>query len=295
MKRLKLHIVSILFLSLLMGSCIKDVPDKYVPTAEPKLVVYSFISPSSSRVKAAVYKSTPILGGGGNSMYKDDPVVTALVIVANSKGEEVVLPYSYEESCFLISSETFPVVEGETYTITVSADGFKTAYASTTVPSLVLNAENFSINTSASSFKTNFSFDLLDGDTNRENYYRYFVYGSADENQSSYKQEFILENYLEIASDKNWENNRLKLQFSCDNQGFTMYQLVLFGVNREYFRYFKTHSVYEEENPFAEAQPIYSNITNGIGVFAAYKEKSLWFDAEGKPLERASGKSIVLY
>lgn len=294
MKRSKLHIASILSLVLLMGSCIKDVPEKYIPRAESKLVVYSFISPGSSNLKALVYKSTPILGGGGNSIHKNDPVVTALVILANSKGEKVALPFSYGESCFLTSTETFPIVEGETYTITVSADGFTTAYASTTVPSLALNVESLSVNTKAGSFKTNLSFDLLDGDTNQENYYRYFVYGVVDESQSYYREEFSLENYLEIASDKNWENNRLRLQFSYDKQGFTMYQLVLFGVNREYFRYFKTHSAYDEENPFAEAQPIYSNITNGIGVFAAYKAQSLWFDAEGKPLEKASDESIVL-
>jgi len=50
----------------------------------------------------------------------------------------------------------------------------------------------------------------------------------------------------------------------------------LFSVTEEYYKYFKTFSMHREsrENPFAEPVQVFSNVENGLGVFAGFSSNS---------------------
>lgn len=50
----------------------------------------------------------------------------------------------------------------------------------------------------------------------------------------------------------------------------------LFSVTEEYYKYFKTFSMHRDsrENPFAEPVQVFSNVENGLGVFAGFSSNS---------------------
>jgi len=47
---------------------------------------------------------------------------------------------------------------------------------------------------------------------------------------------------------------------------------VLLNVDVHYYKYHKSLSSNNEDNPFAEPTLIYTNINGGLGVFAAYNK-----------------------
>lgn len=61
----------------------------------------------------------------------------------------------------------------------------------------------------------------------------------------------------------------------------------LFSVSEAYFRYFKTFALHREsyENPFAEPVQVFTNIENGLGVFAGFSSDSDSIQYFSKPFE----------
>jgi hypothetical protein len=61
------------------------------------------------------------------------------------------------------------------------------------------------------------------------------------------------------------------------NYDYTSYESIiaygyLFNTDEPYYRYHQSLRNSNNDNPFAEPAPVYSNITGGLGVFAAYNQ-----------------------
>jgi hypothetical protein len=56
----------------------------------------------------------------------------------------------------------------------------------------------------------------------------------------------------------------------------SLLKIFLYHTEKPYFLYHKSLNEYNDsENPFAEATPVYSNITGGLGIFTSYTIDSL--------------------
>lgn len=270
MKNILLKSFSLLLIGFGLMGCIKDA-DIEIPEQFPKLVVGCFIKPGDEMIKVSVRSSTPIFGTVefGTSDY-----VTAAVVTMRHGNEEVILPYSDEEDAYVISTVDFPIEFNQTYHLKVACEGFETVYAETSTPNASpVFVENtvLSIDSVNQDYWPTVEYRIRSAwnDFNGEGDYYSWVIGD-DDNTSyiSYTNRYI--------SDQGQDQERLEVvqtvvvnQF--DNQVPPIFFVKLVRSSKDYYLYHKSlEGVYDGGDPFSEPQPIYSNITNGLGCFAGY-------------------------
>jgi hypothetical protein len=120
-----------------------------------------------------------------------------------------------------------------------------------------------------------------------ENFYRIaisgLVYDSNPETQKVYAMEISPMFEKEFITDKGLDgqiitavtigNNAYSFSSSRDS---TLLKVFLYHIEKPYFLYHKSLNDYNDgDNPFAEATPVYSNITGGLGIFTSYTIDSL--------------------
>jgi hypothetical protein len=137
------------------GSLVQDVSFDNIPTAQPRLVVQSFISPQDTALAVYVDAPTSILGlytndnVGGFGFSNRFPIQNATVEVSDgtrsvrlSPRNAATQPNTISTDLYYgISTRLFPVVAGRTYTLTVSAPGYPPASARCTIPAAVPTTE----------------------------------------------------------------------------------------------------------------------------------------------------------
>ena len=130
MTRKAILLVPILFLA----SCYQEeiIKSEY-PVSEPKLVVYSFLSPESDSIFVHVTKSNNRFGD--SYTISDTYVVDASVIISNEDGDTVRLVLKNDQyPIYVASQDQMQVMPDKYYYLSVSAKGFATVTAETWVP-----------------------------------------------------------------------------------------------------------------------------------------------------------------
>src|SRR6478752_9197465 len=116
-------LIYILFPVLLaLASCDREAQDVTPPEIESKLVVFSFLSPEDSFVQVEVSFSRPVYTKGPkpqNTNYVPDAVVN----IQNDGGFSAVLSYVDTLNAYTVSTSSYPIEAGRTYSINVSARG----------------------------------------------------------------------------------------------------------------------------------------------------------------------------
>ena len=155
MKKYKLLLVFIFTTSTLM-SC-ETVLENIVVPYEERLVINSFISPQDTLIEVIVSKTKPVTGVetviyNNNPSYSYEILKGATVEIsdgvkkANLNYQEVVNPnrFLYDPKTgkqivasrpgYFLSTKTFPIIAGKTYTLTVSAPNLPTVTGICTIP-----------------------------------------------------------------------------------------------------------------------------------------------------------------
>lgn len=286
MKYIK-SLIIIISVAVLAMSCEKII-DIDIPDNEKKIVVNSVFCPDSL-IWVNVSKSLNIL---------DDQNVK---FIENAKVQlfedgEAVEDLLYFGGGFY-RSMSFRPVHGKTYQVLVSSEGLTSVNAENEVPTPV---HFISIDTSSSRFN---DMDVVEckmrinDPANEANYYllsvrRLFRYMDYD---STFISEIISPLWLESNDPvvEEWIDYGSGLLFSDDmidgkNYDFSfmlyMWDLAdsetdsakvyfnLFSISKDYYLYAKSYQMnrISAGNPFAEPVQVYSNVNNGIGVFAGY-------------------------
>lgn len=124
----------LLFLFIILSSCetlVNDLRDDKLPKTSSKLVVESFISPQSDSIQVTVTESSPLFG--------PVPVWTEINFIENANVQisngptTIVIPFNPHTKRYIISTEKFKILAGETYFLTVS-DAKRTVTSQCTVP-----------------------------------------------------------------------------------------------------------------------------------------------------------------
>ncbi len=253
-------------LLVLLTACDREVPNVQLKNIRSKLVVTSFISPQNQNIDVRVTESTPI------NTKETQGVLKATVLLSDGS-RQVEIPYSSSSSMYThtLDAKLFPIEAGKTYSIRVSVPDGRTVTASCTVP---FPNKTLSVELKDPAFKETshrFKYNWQDTPGQRD-YYR--VTGSFSQSTD----------YFSVYWDK---NPSLKTDvrfdgtlFSSLSQGSytlgtkqTLYAS-LWTVDENYYQYHDTFIRYEETNgnPFAEPVLLYTNIKDGLGVFAAYNQ-----------------------
>ena len=122
-------------ISLFLQSCIKETDVELTTLLqEPKLVVYGVLDPSSDSVKVMVTKTFPVNTDQGIDI--SDLLVDATVFLTNSEKTstaEMILLHR-DGNVYGCSQSQMDIIPGETYYLSVNAEGFEEVTAETTIP-----------------------------------------------------------------------------------------------------------------------------------------------------------------
>ena len=283
MKRTITYLAISVFALLVFLSCEKEVDNIKYPVFNQKLVVFGILSPGNEKNFISV-NSTIKIYGPIFSIVKWGNMTATISDGTNEISLDTTI------GGFVFRSSDFSVEEGKTYTLRIKSDFGLSAEASCTVP--FRRNCNIEIDTTMRQYYdtpdtgnsyTWINLDLYFNDFKGEtNYYRLLS------EITSYRSTIPLYyspgegNEFSVISDKGRDGERFKITMPGHWKGglsdSTFLKAYLLNTDKVYYDYQKSLENYSSgEDPFTEPAPLYSNITGGLGIFAAYTVDSLIF------------------
>ncbi len=267
---------ALLLLSFL-SSCERDA-NVDLPEIKPKLVLVSFITPQDTIITATLTRSQPIFEPYDPNA--NQPVSNATVTMSGSAGS-VQLIYNVIRERYEASAAALPIIAGRTYSLTATTPAGESVEAETTVP--VNNGIiGFSVTINDSLYEDLYSMQLstqltfrMNDFAGEENYYRFFnavvVRDTLTNDTSSVR--FMNQLFADNNQDGQTIQSTINGTWSEYNPNGSRkvigYDFWLFNANIDYYRYHKSLYSYAGDDPFSEPILIYTNVKNGLGVFAA--------------------------
>ncbi len=257
------------------SSCVKEIQVE-VPDNNSKLVVSSHLS-AGNDLLINVSASTPLYEESDGEMKK---VENATVRISNDKINWHVLIYNSSLQAFSLPSSIFPLSEGGSYHLEVSDPGYETVTSETTVPVYKpLQVSLANIDTTSNEYgddylNARFRFSDLTG---QPNYYGVIAYAYSGSNATQLNYESSMP---WVFSDAQADGKEYILDFNgsfmlgnCDSVQLRVYQ-----TNEAFYRFHYSMAMFTgDSNPFSEASPVYTNITNGLGVFSGFAYRDYYF------------------
>ncbi len=268
------NIRNILFaLPFILASC-QRVATVDVPITEPKLVLFSFLSPEDKGVEASLTYSVPIFNNNGGANYA--PIPGADLVISDNNGNSKVMPYNSQKLSYYLPQSEFPIVPGLTYTITVNYDG-KTLKGTSIIPLKIQEIEeaNFSDESvnSTNKYEKQYLFAVKwKDDLQQRNYYRlniqeFHVY-QMDTSYYSVMDEFV--------NDLNAKDDLITISRKYyaynDTQDTIHFLAYLLNADIHYYEYHRRRVNFQGDDPFSEPAPQYSNVEGGLGVVCSYRK-----------------------
>ncbi len=296
LKRLWLAVVCLTLLA--VQGCEEDVKN-FNSSATSHLVAVAFISPQDTVLKVKLQRTQPAIG---KRLSPQELRVENATVTLSDGNATVNLQYLFEHDVYQVPASDLAVRENRTYFLKVTTPQGEKAEAACTVPA----TEGVAI--AAMDVVTRrhqeYGFPLLEhkllykwhDPSGTENYYRasaYQMYYARDAvsgeviidpatgqpyevfsmpNAGDLRKEMIADtksNGQEISSGE----NVFQLSYEHVKPPFH-FKALLSVCDKNYYLYHK--SIYDQQqsdgNPFAEPTLVYSNMTGGLGVFAAYSQ-----------------------
>lgn len=254
-----------------------DVP---IPVAEPKLVVAAFLSPEDT-FRVYLTKATPI-----QANLPDSPefILNASVFISDGTDTTQLIGDPAYAHAYVMPNPGLSITPGKTYYFWAHAHGFPSVSAQCRVPKYKLPAQGTV--TSITKY-TNVNNDTLVNIwhtwidlAGERNYYRINNW-IIDSNRvlGTFNDFQISMGTSELVSDS--EQDGAKLEMRIDRFGGSS---IAFGVDRylvayvltvdeNYYRYHLSAWNYSGDTPFGFQENIYSNVSGGLGIFAAYRKE----------------------
>lgn len=277
----RLYIFILFAVSIIAFSGCEDmISDVDIKLPDEKLVVTSFITPDLKYTTVRIWKSKPLFTDYLVNEDKFLKIADAVVSLSSEDGT-VILPYDSIHKNYRISKYRFPIIAGKTYHLKVVTKDGIIANSSCTVPSIeppAIECTSFdSIITGQQLLvRSNVRFKDIEGNGNN-----YTVTVSKLFYMES-RSEPLLENIgfnntLPYFSDEDNDSDYYNLQtndIKINQDEITRLYFTISVTDDHYYHYHKTIIANDTGNPFSEPTPLYSNINGGLGIFAAYVQKT---------------------
>jgi hypothetical protein len=290
MKKL-LFLQSFILLILINTACsdffVSDVKGYDIPGQKPKLVIQCFISPDDSNQKVWVWQSNPVFvpDTNNNGNYSSLPVKNAIVTLIENDQRYL---YQYDENSMgYIPASNFPELHaGSTYQLEVTAPGLEKVSASTTMPVNVPQSAHIDTIETATNPDYGYQEDRyscyfrdIAGETNHYSASLDIMGRFPD---SSLYLAVTLQSEQGLITDEEKDGELIKLTFKFTHgmiDGVNLDSMATMNIyvmdepswlyNTSLKKTFQSNST---QNPFAEPVIMYSNITNGLGIFGSYRK-----------------------
>jgi hypothetical protein len=263
-------------------SCEEEATIK-LPETPPKLSVSCFISDSVDLIRANITWSRPVFSASdiGNEPPSD------LHVTISGNGIVDTLIFDPDNLWYALPTSEFPLLAGIEYTLYAEAPTGEKVSAKTKIPLLDPSISTTSVS-SRESFDEygnkiiDFTFRVVLNELSSDNeFYRLVFYSTAL--NSEIPDEF---NYYDArgevyADDNNVVSGKIFTEqnikwYGVDSAQYTAFAHIIHA-SEEYYRFHKALANYNPSNPFVEPTIVYSNVENGLGVFAGYRQVKALF------------------
>lgn len=259
--------------ALVLLACDTDVTQNFAIPYTEQLVIESFISPQDTLIEVRVMKTAPSVGKVDRTV--NTRILTDARVELSNGTNTVRLPFGtyitvgkHSVSGYFLKTSKFPIESGQTYTLRVSVPSGLSAQAQCTVPvrNLTLNQVEVKRGTSLQEGKQLPTVQIrvkdAAGITNR---YSVVIHQTAPKRYPT---------VTEYLTDNNRNGDWLSTpEANLPVKPGDRFELFLATTDVPYYEYNTTIKKNRDShsNPFAEPQPLYSNVSGGLGVFAAYQ------------------------
>ncbi|MGB8491379.1 MAG: DUF4249 domain-containing protein [Bacteroidales bacterium] len=289
----KIKFLIVMSVCLIFISCEKDIRNGLLPGYEPKLVVTSFISPSDNLSFIGVASNRPV--HGELLPYPDPGEISGWI----SDGESEI-KMDAADGGLVFSKDEMLIVNGKTYNIRIINNKGLKATARCTIPGKFdhsIAVDTFSVireNVDPSGYVNRYR-DLtisvrFKDQPRKVNYYRmlgkYITFFTYHDNDNG--------DVITIHNDKMYFNKDLFTDSESDEKGeievtpwtnsyyydadSVLMKIYVLDTEESYYLWHKTILDYkDDENPFTEPTPVFTNIEGGLGVFTSYSMDSVVF------------------
>lgn len=266
-----LRYIGVLAYICIMTSCDQMVTNVEIPESESHIVMQGFLSPEDSLVSITVSKSIPVFGSEG----KDSSYLSGVM-----KINDYVIPRKVGTKKFEISQSDFPILSGQTYTITYQTPDGVMLKGECTVPATVNTQLQFLGYDSTDmvdwvEYYAKYEFTDL---PEANNYYRMTLKEISYSPDSSDTSAFYITRPEDFFTDNNSGGNRNSGRFNVSSietyNGIADRYLILYTCDSHYFYYHQAVIKQSESGngPFSEPVVVPSNIENGLGCIGAYRK-----------------------
>ncbi len=264
--------IYIMFIVVTAISCEPKIVEFDMPDDSDKLAVFGFLSPGDTVTNIYVRPFLP------NVIVNPPVALYDVNVKITHDGNEHLLKFDTMYNAYSIKSSELSIRGGETYSLEVSAEGYKTV--SSTIR--VISEENKTLKfikliKRTRDYGTSIAVKWQDNPS-VENFYVLSMIVTSN----NHEQTFGYTNSVTY-SDANWNGEEkyskdLYLNYysdfvdPSDSSQIRKLSIALINADKHYYMYHKKASEqnYFMDNPFAEPVIVYSNIKNGAGVFCSY-------------------------
>lgn len=282
------YIVLLILAAFITSSCVQEV-NLDADFIRPKLVLYGRLCPQLDTLLVSLSISAQLFNPEENIGEIKNPVIE----ISRDKDNWTRLQFSYERFRFFVTQEEFPILEGKTYYIRASADGFETIHSQATVPYKRAVNLTVSLDSAGTSewdeiwYHYTISFQDYQGE---ENYYSLMETRDRIEEFWDENGDWVSGPYtsLDPIYDYNYDEGVVFSDKDKDGKMFYMKYLKYFWdleteiatanlkiymmqLDKHAYMYEKSYAEHGEYiGFFMEPGSVYNNIENGFGLFSAF-------------------------
>ena len=283
------RLISILFvISLISVACEKDAKNALLPGFEQKLVVTSFLCPADSISFIGVTLNRPVYGE--LQPYQSPGIVSGWI----SDGEKEIR-MTTTDSGLVFTKNEMTILNNKTYSIIISNENGLSSSAKCTIPDkfdFEITIDTFSVVHESidewdNEYREQFVSVKFKDNPAKENFYH--LIGEIDGFYPYGDTVILFKEFIRFEKDIFTDRERNADGFISFNGPFQdiccpgtpisyIFRIYLLDTEESYYLYHKSIFDYkDDDNPFTEPTPVYSNIEGGLGIFTSYALDSAVF------------------
>lgn len=264
-------------------SCTKEAMVE-LPETKPLPVIYSYICPTDSIIRLKLMSSSPLFGSEQIDILA--AVSDGNVKISSAQGTAQLI-FNQNTGYYELKTNSYPIIPGQVYKMTVTTINGDVATAETQVPFTAVPINTVTVEAITENYQTGDRIKAFFTDeANSVNYYRIaashcFVYNGQTDTIINDTQ--INELYSDL--NHNGESSSLAGKFyqtdSTQYYSTEYYDVFLYNCSQTYYNFYKSLKNYSGVGisfpPPAEPTLMYTNVNGGFGCFGAYTRSMLRF------------------
>jgi hypothetical protein len=286
MKRYKAILAIGLAATLAFSSCEDLVTEVELPEYEPKLVLTSFISPEGKSIRVNLGESFAVFGPQNSGI--ENPAIMGATVILKGPQHQSQIPWSEEQYAYYLDSLPWDIQANTEYELSATLPDGRSIEGKCSIPAdlntslEITDIELGSGGEFGQAYIVQFRITDLPGEGHFYRVGGYMHYKWDEGNDETYTMPLYLSRGDEYISDVGKDGSTMSFRVDADMFGGEAQKLELFLLTTDeaYYRYHNTLDNYWGDDPFSEPTLIYSNIEDGLGVFAAYRSYHILIDLE---------------